>query len=42
MRNLLKSAGFGVMHMNPIQSTYAFLMGLVLAYVYIISGYNLQ
>lgn len=38
---ILSAAMFGVMHMNPIQSTYAFLMGLVLAYVYIKSGYNL-
>lgn len=38
---ILSAAMFGVMHMNPIQSTYAFLMGLVLAYVYIKSDYNL-
>lgn len=38
---VVSAAMFGVMHMNPIQSTYAFLMGLVLAYVYIKSGYNL-
>lgn len=38
---VLSAAMFGVMHMNPIQSTYAFLMGLVLAYVYIKSDYNL-
>lgn len=32
---------FGLMHMNPIQSTYAFVLGLVLGYVYIKSEYNL-
>lgn len=38
---LTSSLIFGVMHMNPIQSTYAFILGLVLGYIYIKSNYNL-
>lgn len=41
MGMVLSAVMFGIMHMNPIQSTYAFFMGLVLAYVYIKSDYNL-
>ena len=37
----LSSLAFGIAHMNPVQSTYAFLLGLVLGYVYIKSDFNL-
>ena len=29
---------FGIAHMNPIQSTYAFLLGLILGYLYYKTG----
>ena len=32
---------FGLMHMNPIQSTYAFILGLIMGYIYIKTEYNL-
>lgn len=32
---IVSSLLFGLAHMNPIQSTYAFLLGLVLAYVFV-------
>ena len=32
--NLISSIAFGVMHMNPLQSAYAFIVGLVLGAVY--------
>lgn len=32
---VLSALVFGIMHWNPIQSTYAFLLGLVLAYIYL-------
>lgn len=32
--NIIQAALFGIMHMNIIQGTYAFLVGLVLGYIY--------
>ena len=29
---------FGIAHMNPIQSTYAFILGLILGYIYYKTG----
>ena len=37
----ISSLAFGIAHMNPVQSTYAFLLGLVLGYVYVKSDFNL-
>lgn len=36
--NILQAALFGFMHMNPMQASYAFLLGLLLGYLYFKSG----
>lgn len=38
---IISSIMFGIAHMNPVQSSYAFILGLILAAVYIKSNYNL-
>lgn len=38
---LISSLLFGIAHMNPIQSSYAFVLGLVLAYLYTKNSYNI-
>lgn len=38
---IVSSVLFGLMHMNPIQSTYAFVLGVILGYVYVKTEYNL-
>ena len=36
--NLLQAALFGILHMNIVQGSYAFIVGLVLGYIYKASG----
>lgn len=38
---IISSIMFGIAHMNPVQSSYAFILGLILAVVYVKSNYNL-
>ena len=35
---IVSSLMFGIAHMNPIQSTYAFILGLILGYIYYKTG----